>query len=294
MNIRFDELEQERKVTNKKKQQIHILFGVIMLLAAIVLIKWAYFIFIGIGLFLVAIIWYYFIDVENRKFGRLFKMKVMVPSLLKRYPSMSYQEKGISEDHFLRSELFKRNQVDRFNSEDQFSGTHGKTKFRFSEVHVEQESGNSDGGSSYTTVFQGIFMIADFNKSLKGTTRVIQESDNFLKKIVNRKTQVSLEYPDFENIFNTYSDDQIEARYILSTAMMERILNLQAKWKEELRISFIRDHVFIAINHKVNLFEPNMKQEINQDQLKRIHEEVEMCLEIIDTLDLNTRIWTKE
>ncbi len=294
MNVRFDELEEERKISNRKKQQIHLLFGLAALLVGTMLIAWASFIFIMMGGFGIAALWYYFIDKENKKFGRLFKMKVMVPSLLKRFPDMSYQEKGISEEHFLKSELYKRNKVDRYSSEDEFSGIHGKTKFRFSEVHVEQESSNSDGGSSYTTVFQGVFMIADFNKSLNGTTRVIQGSDNFLKKIVNRKTQVALEYPDFENIFNTYSDDQIEARYILSTAMMERILNLQAKWREELRISFIRDHVFIAINHKQNLFEPNMKQEINLDQVKRIHEEVEMCLGIIDALDLNTRIWTKE
>lgn len=294
MDIRFDELEVARQSSIKKKKQIHILFGFIALLVGVMLIVWANFVFMMFGGFAIAAIWYYFIDEENKKFGKLFKLNVMVPSLLKRFPNMSYQEKGISEDHFVRSELYKRNEVDRYSSEDEFRGTHGKTKFRFSEVHVEQESSNSDGGSSYTTIFQGVFMIADFNKSLNGKTRVIQASDNFFKKIVNRKTQVALEYPDFEKVFNTYSDDQIEARYILSTAMMERILNLQAKWREELRISFIRDHVFIAINHKQNLFEPNMKQEINHLQLRRIHEEVEMCLEIIDALDLNTRIWTKE
>jgi len=294
MEVRFAELEEARKASNAKKQKIHILFGCIALVAAVILFTALGFFFIFLGGVLIAGLWYYFIDKENQKFGKLFKKMVMVPSLLKRFPEMSYQEKGISKEHFLRSELYKKQKVDRYSSEDMFSGYHGKTQFRFSEVHAEQEKSDSDGGSSYVTVFQGIYMIADFNKSLNGTTRVIQSSDNFFKKLINRKTQVSLEHPDFEERFNTYSDDQVEARYILSTAMMERIVQLQAKWKDELRLSFIKDHVFIAINHKENLFEPNMKQEINQDQIKRIHEEVEMCLDVIDVLDLNTRIWAKE
>lgn len=294
MEVRFAELEEARKASNAKKQKIHILFGGIALVVAVILFSALGFFFIFLGGVLIAALWYYFIDKENQKFGKLFKKMVMVPSLLKRFPEMSYHEKGISKEHFLRSELYKKQKVDRYRSEDMFSGYHGKTQFRFSEVHAEQEKSDSDGGSSYVTVFQGIYMIADFNKSLNGTTRVIQASDNFFKKLINRKTQVSLEHPDFEERFNTYSDDQVEARYILSTAMMERILQLQAKWKDELRLSFIKDHVFIAINHKENLFEPNMKREINQDQIKRIHEEVDMCLDIIDVLDLNTRIWTKE
>ena len=113
------------------------------------------------------------------------------------------------------------------------------------------------------TIFQGIYMIADFNKTLNGTTRILQAGDNFLKKLMNRKTQVSLDNPAFEKIFNTYSDDQVEAMYILSPSMMERIMKLQEKWQEEIRISFIRDHVFIAINHKRNLFEPNIGKEVN-------------------------------
>lgn len=293
-DIQFGELEGLRHAANSKKNRIHIIFGVIAVAVAALAISLFGFPGLVFAGFMVGGGWYYFIDQENKKFGKLFKAKVMVPSLLKRFPNLTYHEKGISKDHFLAGELYKKSRVDRYNSEDTFAGHHGKTKFRFSEVHAERESGDSDGGRSYVTIFQGVFMIADFNKSLKGTTRVIQGGDNFFKKLLNRKTQVSLDHPEFEEIFNTYADDQIEARYILSSAMMERIMQLQAKWREEIRVSFIRDHVFIAINHKRNLFEPNMKKEVDQSQIERIHDEVEMCLSIIDSLDLNTRIWTKE
>jgi len=46
----------------------------------------------------------------------------------------------------------------------------------------------------------------------------------------------------------------------------------------------------------MNLFEMNMCKEIKANQVKRIHDEVEMCLSIIDSLGLDMRIWmwTKE
>lgn len=293
-DVQFNELEEIRNQTNARKNRLHLIFGVVGAVVVVAFLIYAKFPFAIMGALGVGAGWYYFIDRENKKFGQLFKSKVMVPALLKRFPNLMYQEGGISREHFLTGELYEKGKVDRYTSEDQFSGHHGKTKFRFCEAHAEKKSSNSNGNNSYSTIFQGVFMIADFNKSLNGKTRIIQASDNFFKKLFNRKTQVSLEHPEFERIFNTYSDDQIEARYILSTSMMERIMQLQAKWKEEIRISFIKDHVFIAINHKRNLFEANMRKQIDSQQIKRILDEVEMCLSIIDSLDLNTRIWTKE
>ena len=38
---------------------------------------------------------------------------------------------------------------------------------------------------------------------------------------------MKLENPDFEKTFDVYSTDQIEARYLLSPSMMERLLALE-------------------------------------------------------------------
>ena len=81
--------------------------------------------------------------------------------------------------------------------------------------------------TTYSTIFQGVFMIADFNKKLKYYTKVIESSGDFFAKIFYNRTKVELENPVFEKIFNTYSKNQIEARYILSPAMMERILEFR-------------------------------------------------------------------
>jgi len=235
---------------------------------------------------------------QKKKIANLFKSSILIPAIQKGFPELKYRSNpGVHKSDFLASTLYTSGQVDRYNSEDLFEGNHGDTAFRFSEVHAERRETRSDGngGSSthYVTIFRGIFMVADFNKSLSYTTRVIQARDGFFEKLFNRKTKVSLENPEFEKIFNTYCEDQVEARYILSTAMMERIVKLQKMWNDKVNLSFSGNHVYIAINHARNLFEPDLSDKMELEQVERIFKEINACLKIIDTLDLNTRIWTK-
>ena len=179
-----------------------------------------------------------------------------------------------------------------------FYGLRGKTNYKFSEVHVEERRTTTDSKgrtkTHYVTIFKGIFMIADFNKHLTTTTRVIRGGDNFFEKLFAGKSKVTLENPTFENIFNTYSSDQVEARYILSPAMMERILELKELFNSNINLSFTGNHVYLAISKSKNHFEPKLGKKIDINQLERIYQEIEACLKIIDTLDLNTRIWTKK
>ena len=135
--------------------------------------------------------------------------------------------------------------------------------------------------------------MADFNKHFNGLTRVVEGGDGFFEKLFAGKSKVSLENPTFEKIFNTYSNDQAEARYILTPKMMEQILLIKEKWNSSVALSFRDNHVFIAITSYYNLFEPNMKQTFDLAHVDRIFEEIDSCLELIDILDLNTRIWTK-
>lgn len=235
----------------------------------------------------------------KRKLTANFKENVLLPSLKKKHPQLNYnQSASISRDEFVASEIFSSFRVSRFNGEDLFSGIEGKTHFKFSEVHAEERRtrSNGKGGTQtyYVTIFKGIFMIADFNKRLSYTTRVIQAADGFFEKLFAGKSKVSLEHPVFEKMFNTYSQDQVEARYILTPAMMERLVELQKQWSSNLNVSFKGNNMFVAISNPYNHFEPNLRKEIDIPQIERIFDEIESCLSIINTLDLNTRIWTKD
>jgi hypothetical protein len=156
----------------------------------------------------------------------------------------------------------------------------------------------------YTTIFKGVFMVADFHKHFHGTTRVLPDTTESLFGSLGKMLQgfkpfsseelVYLEDPDFEKQFVVYSTDQIEARYILSTSMARRILELRHRWDDDVRLSFVGSDVYVAISHGRDLFEPKLQRgTLSRDELTRMVSEVAVCFGLVDHLNLNTRIWSK-
>lgn len=67
---------------------------------------------------------------------------------------------------------------------------------------------------------------------------------------------VKLEDLSFEKNFNVYTKDQIEARYLLTTAFMERLKNIETAFgTKQIKCSFFDDNIIFAISTKKDLFE---------------------------------------
>ena len=98
--------------------------------------------------------------------------------------------------------------------------------------------------------------------------------------------------PEFEKQFVVYGSDQVEARYILSTSLMRRILDYKNKTKKSIYISFIDDKLFFAISYFKNLFEPKLFMTLlNFNLIKEYYEDLELTISIVEELNLNIRIW---
>ncbi len=68
--------------------------------------------------------------------------------------------------------------------------------------------------------------------------------------------EVILEDSKFCKKFNAYSSDQVEARYLLTTAFIERFQNLNTAFgAKKAKCSFFKDQVMFAISTDKNLFE---------------------------------------
>ena len=128
------------------------------------------------------------------------------------------------------------------------SGKADKTSFYFAEVHAEYKTETTTKNGTQThwhNIFKGILFTADFNKNFNGVT-VVRPKDFgssmgawFSKNLFSfgSKNLIQLENIDFEKTFVTYGADQVEARYILTPSMMERILALNKQSKDT--VSFI-------------------------------------------------------
>ncbi len=239
--------------------------------------------------------------------GRL-KYEMMRRLLDAIQPGLQYDPaSGIPKSMFTASRLFSQT-PDRYNVEDLIHGRVGETDIMLSEVHAQYRSTTTDSKgrrrTTYHTFFRGLFMCADFHKHFRGTLRVMPNRTSFLGGLgralnalrpFSSEPLVRLEDAGFEKAFNVFASDDIEARYILSPGMMRRMLDLRARWNDDIRLSFLESSVCIAIEHGGDFFEPALNRPADsQQQLQRMAGEIGACLGIVEDLNLNTRIWSKE
>ncbi len=223
-------------------------------------------------------------------------------------PELDYNPTGmVSRSEFQSSTLFKH-RIDRYKGEDFVDGKIDKTAIRFSELHAEYKTTTTDSkGRTKTqrhTIFKGLFFIADFNKHFQGRTVVLPDSAEKLfgrlgKKLqewnVSRDDLVKMEDVEFEKEFVVYGTDQVEARYILSTALMRRILEFKRKMKVPVHIGFVNSNLYMAISIRKNMFEPRILRTILDFEMVRDYlEDVILAVGIVEDMNLNTRIWTKQ
>ncbi len=106
---------------------------------------------------------------------------------------------------------------------------------------------------------------------------------------------IKLEDPEFERLFVVYGDDQIQARYILSTSLMERIMQFKAKSQRPIYLSFVGSKVFVAVSYTKNLFEPKIFSTLlDFGPIRQYYEDLQLAVGIVEDLNLNTRIWSRQ
>jgi hypothetical protein len=103
---------------------------------------------------------------------------------------------------------------------------------------------------------------------------------------------VKLENPEFEKYFVVYGDDQIESRYVLSTSLVQRLLDFRRRTCRDVYFSFVASEVFVAVPYRRNLFEPRVFGKITGFKgIREYFADLQLALGIVEDLDLNTRIW---
>lgn len=147
--------------------------------------------------------------------------------------------------------------------------------------------------------FSGIFISATFNKYFKSKTFVFPEANTpFWRKIkyktFGKKNIVKLEDPEFEKEFIVLGENQVESRYILTPSLMARILDYKRKLNCELSFSFVENRLYCIIPNYKDLFEPRLKESfLNYDFILESYQPVLLYTSLIEDLNLNTFIWSK-
>jgi hypothetical protein len=98
----------------------------------------------------------------------------------------------------------------------------------------------------------------------------------------------------FGHIF-AHAPTRKQANYLLTPSMQERLLKLRETWGTGIQLSLIAGHVHLLIPQGHDWFECDPDRAADDlHQLQGFSEQLISILRIVEELDLNTRLWTKE
>lgn len=145
--------------------------------------------------------------------------------------------------------------------------------------------------------FRGMFGWCRTEKSFKGNIIILPDhleqkigylAKNIqgLKKRYNARL-VQLEDPDFENYFAVYADDEIEARMLLTPAMMRHITELRQTFGHDMMLSFSKGYFYYAATMPDGFLRLRRKALNNGKLLEDIYKDISISCKITDELKLN-------
>lgn len=107
-----------------------------------------------------------------------------------------------------------------------------------------------DSRNNSYNVFEGLLINLRMNKDFSGTTLLEHNHGGvfeFFGNLVSSLERVHLEDSDFEKEFTVHSNDQVEARYLLTPTFMERLIKLSALFSNKIQCSFYNKNSLLIL-----------------------------------------------
>ena len=223
-----------------------------------------------------------------------YKTQVFAAVCRSHFPGLRYLPDGGMPYRLLDDSHLFPFKCDVYTSEDRFEGRVGATDICFSEAKAQRERRRGFGQNRetvYETYFRGIVFSADFPKHFRSTTRLLPKGAD--RNRVAGEDTAELEDPSFAAVFDTLTTDQVDVRYVLSPSLMERLTALAARFRG-LRALFADGRLLLLLPTSRNRFEASLLERAdNPGQIDAFIADAAACLGIVESLDLNTRIWSK-
>ena len=133
--------------------------------------------------------------------------------------------------------------------------------------------------------FSGSVLVCEFYKKFSGQTIIASRTLN--TKFLGEKEQ--MDDTLFNDEFRVFTDDKVEARYLLTPAFMAHLRELKIKFAGEMGVSaaFMDDQFYLFLIGAKNRFETTLfSLPPSLYDAKRIKKEISKLLLIIDELNL--------
>ncbi len=190
----------------------------------------------------------------------------------------------------VRASAFFPTRVDKFSGNDHVNGQVDGVDFQFSDVKLLQRHTDSKGRVTWEKLFCGTFFVAEFNKHTQGVTVIHPETWEYGAPSYTR--YLKMDNPEFNQQFNVYGTDSIEAHYLLTHTMMKRLMEIKKLATEDLLITFADGCIYLAIDYGNDPNEAPINIPVSNRVIQYIHT-LQLLVDVIRELKLNEKLWAK-
>ncbi|MEZ9593421.1 DUF3137 domain-containing protein [Shewanella sp. 10N.261.52.F9] len=243
--------------------------------------------FIGFVVLALPLVWWLYNPIKHYK--KDVKLKIY-PLIFKYFG----QDFIFSVDHKMSLSALKASKLlpyyEDANFFDYVQGTYNGVEIALNELHLTKQI-RRDKSTDTVSVFKGVMIELSSHKDFRGHTVVVKTRGslvNFLSDSFKGLERVRLEDPVFEKLFDVFSTDQIEARYLLTVSFMQRLQALSASFGNKIQCAFYRNQLLIMLGSKGDRFEMAsiFKPATFQYEFSQINKEMKQLFAIVDVLQL--------
>jgi len=225
----------------------------------------------------------------KKKFENEIKQKIM-PYVCKCLGDLKWKYAQCSFEQL----LCKSGIIDRYNRvsyDDSFTGIYKDINYEICETSFYYTTGTGKN-SSTRTVFKGVMIKLDMNKSFTGNTVIRPDTLKHASPAANLK-HTTLEDVVFEKKFDVFTDDEVEARYLITPSFMERLNNMKTAFSaDRVSCAFYDKYLLVGLHTSKDLFSiGSLKEPVNDGkQFFTMFEEILSIIKLIDHFKLNQKI----
>lgn len=225
----------------------------------------------------------------KKKFENEIKQKIM-PYVCKCLVDLKWKYAQCSFEQL----LCKSGIIDRYNRvsyDDSFTGIYKDINYEICETSFYYKTGTGKN-SSTRTVFKGVMIKLDMNKSFTGNTVIRPDTLKHASPAANLK-HTTLEDVVFEKKFDVFTDDEVEARYLITPSFMERLNNMKTAFSaDRVSCAFYDKYLLVGLHTSKDLFSlcSLIKPVNDSKQFFTMFEEILSIIKLIDHFKLDQKI----
>lgn len=224
----------------------------------------------------------FFCKVTKKKFEKEIKDKIM-PTVCSCFDNMkwschNYQGGRLFSDSYVISHF----EVESY--DDIFKGSYKDVDIDIVECEYVRGS-----GKQRKTVFDGVIVKLKMNKKFTSHTVIKQDHTSHVHGLCYTK----FEDCEFNKKFYVYTNDETDARYLITPTFMERLKNMKIAFNAiKMRCSFYDKYLIVAFSTPKDLFSIcSLTKPIDDSkQFFQMYEEVLSIIKLIDYFKLNQKI----